>query len=69
MKEDKFTLMCERCQHTWTQEVLFGDIDWTCPKCKLSDEVATIKYEPNNKNRTDLILGQGTGNPHTAWKR
>jgi len=62
MDKDKFTLHCERCNETWTQEAEgLGDVDWKCPVCKLDDEVAMLEYKPGDPDFYNRKIHMGRG--------
>lgn len=64
---DKFTIHCERCNHTFEQEVQgIAHVDWNCPKCKQSDETAMIEYVPGDPNFYNRKVEMGRGGALSA---
>lgn len=62
MNKDKFTIICERCEHTWTQEVNgFDEVNWDCPICKQQDRTAMLKYVPGNPEFYNRKITMGKG--------
>lgn len=62
MENDKYKLICNKCDYIWEQEVYgLGDVDWNCPKCKVAD-TAMLEYTPGDTgfyNRETKMGGGG----------
>jgi len=53
---DTVYLICDRCEHKWSQEVEFiSDIIWRCPKCQVIDvSTLSIEYEDEEAHKESL---------------
>lgn len=72
MCKDIYTLKCEVCNNTWKEEVDGNwEVDWECKKCKSTEDVFCIDYQPGDKDfyNRKVDIGMKAGNPNTAWKR
>lgn len=59
---DEYTIICDRCNHTFKQKVIgLGYVNWTCPKCGKDDKTSSVNVKPGDPDfhKRKIKFGDG----------